>query len=110
MAAAEFSLSLPHGDASISYLGMPFGCIISVKWQAAARALPVVMASHDSRARTIGMMPFSVLRIWGTGLLSWAIIALAAYCLWEAAHTPQPRPYPPQPITERSVNRDTNDP
>jgi pimeloyl-ACP methyl ester carboxylesterase len=31
------------------------------------------------------MMPFSVLRIWGTGLLSWAILAGGIYCLWEWA-------------------------
>src|SRR5687767_12207890 len=29
------------------------------------------------------MMPFSVLRIWGTGILSWAILAGGIYCLWE---------------------------
>jgi pimeloyl-ACP methyl ester carboxylesterase len=29
------------------------------------------------------MMPFSVLRIWGTGILSWAILAGGIYCLWQ---------------------------
>jgi pimeloyl-ACP methyl ester carboxylesterase len=29
------------------------------------------------------MMPFSVLRIWGTGLFSWAVLGLAIYCFWE---------------------------
>src|SRR5687767_11769464 len=29
------------------------------------------------------MMPFSVLRTWGFGLLGWAVIAAAIYCLWE---------------------------
>jgi pimeloyl-ACP methyl ester carboxylesterase len=29
------------------------------------------------------MLPFSVLRVWGTGLFSWAILALGVYCLWQ---------------------------
>ena len=43
------------------------------------------------------MMPFSVLRIWGTGILSWAVLAGAMYCLWEAAR----RTDPPRPVAEQ---------
>ena len=30
-------------------------------------------------------MPFSPLRIWGTGLLSWAVLAGGIFCLWKWA-------------------------
>jgi pimeloyl-ACP methyl ester carboxylesterase len=36
------------------------------------------------------MMPFSPLRTWGLGLLSWAILGLAAYCLWQWVDQPSP--------------------
>ena len=31
------------------------------------------------------MMPFSVFRTWGLGLISWAILGLGIYLLWEYA-------------------------
>jgi pimeloyl-ACP methyl ester carboxylesterase len=41
------------------------------------------------------MMPFSVLRTWGLGLFSWAILGLGIYLLWEYADgmtRPEPQP------------------
>jgi pimeloyl-ACP methyl ester carboxylesterase len=38
------------------------------------------------------MMPFSVLRIWFTGLLGWVILGAAAYLLWEWADGIDPAP------------------
>lgn len=34
------------------------------------------------------MMPFSPLRTWGLGLLSWAMLGVAAYCLWQWSDQP----------------------
>jgi pimeloyl-ACP methyl ester carboxylesterase len=38
-----------------------------------------------TRTRNGSVMPFGVLRIWGTGLVAWAILAGAVYCLYEWA-------------------------
>jgi pimeloyl-ACP methyl ester carboxylesterase len=37
-------------------------------------------------------MPFSVLRTWGLGLVGWAMLGIAAYCLWEWADGLDPAP------------------
>ena len=38
------------------------------------------------------MMPFSVLRTWFGGLLSWIILGAAVYCLYEWADGVDPLP------------------
>ena len=40
------------------------------------------------------MMPFSVLRTWFGGLLSWLVLGVAAYSLWEWADGVDPPPTP----------------
>ena len=36
------------------------------------------------------MMPFSPLRTWGLGLLSWALIGIGVYCIWQWAESERP--------------------
>jgi pimeloyl-ACP methyl ester carboxylesterase len=45
------------------------------------------------------MLPINVFRIWGTGLLSWALLAGGIYCLWEWADGIDP-PLRPVAITQ----------
>jgi pimeloyl-ACP methyl ester carboxylesterase len=46
------------------------------------------------------MMPFSALRTWGLGLISWVIIGAGLYCIWEWADGMHP------PLVERQEERD----
>jgi pimeloyl-ACP methyl ester carboxylesterase len=54
------------------------------------------------------MMPFSVLRTWGTGLLGWALLVAAAYCFYEWRQRRAPRPVIDD-IDATIVERDTLD-
>lgn len=50
------------------------------------------------------MMPFSPLRIWGTGILSWAILIGGAYCVWKWYD--DQRPVQVQHVEAREVRED----
>ena len=53
------------------------------------------------------MMPFSPLRIWGLGIVSWVMLGVGVYCVWKWAH--EPRIVERQAHIVRPVDTQTDD-